>query len=862
MLGSARWPSLLAAPIPNEEALALAPTIGWLMLACAVCTVTLFIVYREGWRRLWLRAEDPRAMGLFRIAFGICALCNVNGLWELFGYLFTDEGIFVTDVAREVYAREQFAGFGNGLDGDPYGFLDLAGFWQWLKGPKYSLLFFNSTPGFFWMHLVAFEVAMVCLIIGFKTRYTKWIAWFLFHSIILRCTIYWEGTENIYRCFFFYLCLSRCDRAYSVDNWLRCRKLAKAGRLSQRGGPGGGAGTAPDKDGNPGLEAIYRRIPSWPRILLILQSGAIYCYTGVVKNGAVWWKGDAFYYAFNLDHFHRVPPQVLSAYVGTTLFRVNSHVAHAWESLFPLLVFGLVARFVLRDNVPALSSRARHIATATWIALGLGALAICWIAYPVHFTQPKRGPFAWVDIGKMQLIFAGLWLSGMALVFWGWRRLRDRPFNFKFRGKAHVLDLDTFLKWTCGRRVWLAIGTIFHVHLIVMMNIGWFSPGALTGFIAFLNGSEIALLLAGTGGLLARVRPFAKWIPASVRNGLAPIPAEDPTLPHLHRDAATLPLLTLVGGGVIATAGVWMHLEDHVHYGWTLVGLLLFLFGSTLREMRTRAAKESLIVVQRPGDDGPDGQPAEERFLTAPWAYGPLGRLLVSCLFIYQTVAVAVWLLPDKSIMSWRIAARAPFEWWLGMSQTTQGWKMFAPNPPRRNVYLRVLVTDHDGEVYDLNTDMYHPSQRPVPWIFYTRQRKINRRVAGSEGGKGSWYQKWHSRFHCRQWAMDHDGVLPKEVELVKITYPIPSPDTVWRDGPYDPMELLRTKSTQKSLLTTDCADDVGAQPLDTIRLRHGLDKSDVKVKRWVRLRGRAEAWERRKERKAEAERRKRETGE
>ncbi len=852
---------LLAEPIPNQEALDLAPTIGWLMLFCAVCVVALFIQYREGWRRLWLRAEDPRAMGLFRIAFGLCALCNVNGLWELFTYLFTDEGIFVTDVARQVYAREQFVGFGNGLDGDPYGFFDFAGFLQWAKGPKYSLLFFNSTPGFFWAHLVAFEVAMVCLIIGFKTRYTKWIAWFLFHSIILRCTIFWEGTENVYRVFFFYLCLSRCDRAYSVDNWLRCRKLRKAGKLSVRDGPGGGAGTPPSEDG-PGLEAIYRRIPSWPRILLILQSAALYCYTGVVKNGGVWWKGDAFYYAFNLDHFHRVPPQVLSAYTGTTLFRVNSHVAHAWESLFPLLVFGLVVRFVLRDNVPKLSKVASAAATATWIAFGLGALAICWIAYPVHFTQPSRGPFAWVDIGRMRLIFLGFWLSGMALVGWGWRRLRYRPFRFKLRGKERVLDLDTFLKWTCGRRTWLAIGTIFHVHLLVLMNIGWFSAGALTGFIAFLNGTEVALLLGTAGRFLARIGPLAKYVPLPVREGKPPIPTEDPTLPHLHRDAAHLPVTTLIGAAVIATVGVWFHVQDELHYGWSLLGLAMFVLGSSLREARSKAAKQSLVVVHNPGDAGPNDEKPDERFLTAPWAYGPVGRALVSMLFIYQVAGVAVWLLPDKQIMKWRIAARAPFEWYLSMTQTTQGWKMFAPNPPRRNVFLRVLVKDADGETYDLNTDMYHESQRPVPWIFYTRQRKINRRVAGSEGGKGSWYQKWHARYHCRQWALTHDGVLPREVELVKITYPIPSPETVWKEGPYDPVERLRTKSTQKSLLVTDCLDDVGAQPLDAIRLRYGLGKSPVKVKRWTPLRGREKAWEARKEREAEAERRKAETAE
>ena len=236
-------------------------------------------------------------MGAFRIVFGICAMCNVNGLWELFEYLFTDEGLFITDVAREVYAREQFQGWGNGVDGDPYGFFGLAGFWQWLKGPKYSLLFFNSTPTFFWTHLVAFEVAMVLFIVGYKTRFTKWIAWFLFHSIILRNTVYWEGTENVYRCFFLYACFSRCGQAYSVDNWLRCRRLRAKGLLSERGKPGEGAGAPPSEEHPKGLEAVYRLIPGWPRLLVILQCAALYCYTGVVKNGSVWWKGDAFYYA-------------------------------------------------------------------------------------------------------------------------------------------------------------------------------------------------------------------------------------------------------------------------------------------------------------------------------------------------------------------------------------------------------------------------------------------------------------------------------------------------------------------------------------------------------------------------------------
>ena len=78
-----------------------------------------------------------------------------------------------------------------------------------------------------------------------------------------------------------------------------------------------------------------------------------------------------------------------------------------------------------------------------------------------------------------------------------------------------------------------------------------------------------------------------------------------------------------------------------------------------------------------------------------PWAYGPAGRFIISCLMIWQVTAVAVWLTPGKDCLStWRNDARRVFTTWLTTTQTDQGWGMFAPNPPRTNVFLKVLVVD------------------------------------------------------------------------------------------------------------------------------------------------------------------------
>lgn len=834
--------------IPNEDAQALAPTAGWIMLFLAVTAGLILIINREGWRRAFLKAEDPRAMAVFRIAFAFCAMCNINGLWELFEYLFTDEGIFLTDVARQVYAREQFRGFGNGLAGDEYGFFDWRGIWQFLKGPKYSLLFFWDSPKAFWIHWVVFQLSITMLIFGVATKYTKWISAFLFHSIILRNNIFWEGTENIYRCFFFYLCLSKCGRAYSIDNWLRCRRLRKKGLLSVRGGPGNGAGLAPCEEHPKGLEAIYRRIPSWPRMLVILQVAALYCYTGVVKNGSVWWRGDAMYYALNLDHFYRLPPQQLSAVLGTSLFKLNTWITHAWEALFPVVVFGMFVRFGMRERLPKWSKTTQRVHTIAWIVFGLGCLALCEVLWPVHFAKSGKpvtsfAPWkaGWWTLQKAQWVFGVGWLLGMLIIAWGWRRLRNRPFHVKIRSREFTLDLDWFIKWTMGRRLWVFLGFVFQLHAFVLMNIGWFQAGACTGFLAFVSGTEMALIGVVFARAFSRIPGLKKVIPQWVQDGEGPTPAEDPTLPHLHHDGVRLPMSTMVIGLTIAAAGVFLQYRDILSYGWSLIGLFAFLAGSMWREAKSGAP--DCEVLEDPYEGAPER--LESRQITEPWAYGPRGRLLANCLAIFQIVGVACWLLPDKDSFQWRKHTHEPFRWWLSHTQTTQGWKMFAPNPPRANRFLKVMVTDADGETWDMRTDIYAPEMRPHPWIWYTRQRKINRRIGGSEGGHGSWYQKWHARYYCREWQKDHDGEIPRKVELVNITYTIPTPEYVFKHGAFDPWKRLEETGKEKRIYTARCKTEVGAQLVNEIRARHGLPEAEVEIRRWSALRGRTKAWER-----------------
>lgn len=884
--------------VPNYAAVALSPVVGWLFFAALLGLVAFLLAHRESWRRLFLRVDDPRSMAVMRIVFGLCALSNINELSDQFLYLFTDEGIFPTDVAQHFRARQQFAGFGDGTaETEPWGFFGFNAFVEWLKGPNWSLLLFDSSPKFFWVYLAALEVTMLMFIVGFQTKWIKWVAWFLYMGLIMRNTLFWEATENVFRVFFFYLILSRCGHAWSVDNWLRCKKLRKQGRLSEPGKPGEGAGV-PASEGQPALEPIYRAIPTWPRMLVILNVAALYCATGTLKNGPIWSKGDAFYYAFNLDHFYRLPPQMLSSIFGTTLFKVNTHVTHFWEIFFPVVVFGLIVRWYRRQPDLKLTGAKLWQARLGLLGFCTAFYALVLYSYPVHY-EPLPDGFSLLGLWHFpqeQALSAVIWtvaisapLLSVAVVL-GYRWLRDRPPRAE---RKHVkwLDLDWVCRWPLGRRVWLVLGLVFHGHLIFTMNIGWFSPGLLACYFAFMNGGELSHILAAIGGAANR------WLripmPSHVRN-YAPAPVADPRVSGV-RDRIQLgyaELLTAVGlvvvgiirrvqtdpdmweelGKVVSKAKIELPAgllaQDRViDANWFIAMMAVMAVVVILRRQRGYAFNPwfgpvivltgwLVSVLAEHGysammwgvlgvgvlswlatreSPAKPAAPSESTVTSdGPWAYGPFGRTIATLVMLYQIAAVASTQIPAKDSWStFHSPINDTFKLWLSTTQTSQGWGMFAPNPPRRNVFMRVLVTDADGEVYDLNSDVYAcflpdatpevcDEVYPMPWIWYSRRGKMARRIGGSEGGAGGWYQKWHARYICREWQREH-GHLPEKVEIYKVSYPIPTPEQV-KGKPYDPKTQYNKRGSTDKLHTTECAGSPLGQLSDVVRERYGLD--------------------------------------
>ena len=815
----------------NAEAVALSPSMGWLLLGCAVAVVLFFILHADRWKRWWLSAEDPRGIAFFRIVFGFFVLANINGMWDVFTFLYTDEGIFPADVARQVFASNQFAGFGDGMvDAEPWGFFDAAAWWEFLKGPKWSLLFFWDSPRAFWIHLFAFEVVAVCFIIGFRTRLMGVLTWFLMNSILTRNSLGWEGTEIVYRTVLVYLVLARSGHAYSVDNWLRCRKLRKQGRLSERGGPGEGAGVASDDEHPSGLEPIYRRIPSWPRKLIMLQYATIYVTTGALKTGGVWMSGDAMYYALNLDHFYRVPPQYLSSLGATTVFRGMTYATKIGQMSFALVIFGIITRWSIAQNFAPYARWRQWAIRGTWFSLiGLTA-ALIYVAYPVHVTPKGVSAQTWTGL------WIGLWV-GLYLL---WHKLGHNPFRFHGFGRWKpenpvLIDRKWVCTWILGRRVLLVWHLAFHGHIFTMMNVGQFQTGMMSGTFAFIRGHEIAAALRDIGH---RLHLWRVPMPIGIRQRLPVIPAADVTLPGLHRDGARLPLGALLLGllGVLAGIIVKVEIEPQWDFRWVWVATAACISGIAFQRGRQNHGRADASIAG-----------------CEPWAYGPVGRLLIGGLLLWHLVAVATWLMPDKDCLStFRNPARGVFATYLTRTTTDQGWGMFAPNPPRSNVFLKVMVTDANGDSWDLRTDVYAPEQMPQPWIWNDRMRKINRRVIGGESGPSDWYRKWFARYHCRQWAREHDGEAPRRVDLIKVWYRIPTPEQVVKNGFYRADELLKRAGHERISHTENCRRAVMGQLPNVIRERDGLPLLEAGVyKPWVKHK--KAKWEKKWEREAKA---------
>jgi hypothetical protein len=773
----ARYPA-----VPPE----FATSLGWMFFWFGVVMLGWAWTRSDSIRRCLLALEDPRTMAVLRIGFALMTIVNFLNLAPYWRMLFSDEGIFDLAYAQERMGRSALRGWTP-----DEGFFDLWAVACFLWN-KPSLLYMWGSPDFVVWHMLMLFGACLLYACGIATRFTGVLSWLLMSSVYNRNALYLEGTDTVYRCVWLILLFGKTGHAWSIDNWWRCRRLRKQGRLEDPEGP-------PAAEDAPPREPIYRLVPAWPRWLFMLQLAVLYCATGVVKTGDVWAKGDALYYALNMDHFYRFEgaTQWVSCFLATNVFRLNTWVTHWWERLFPLLIVGEMLRFAAlhRDKQ---WWRAQHRGWRLWLGrlLLLGGYLVAYrvIVLALPFCLAMNGdtpqdptrPIMKVHIafGGVVPLFVVVWytLGRWPLVLlrggrglgrltrrWAWLRIPEIR-----------IEQQSLRRWLLGRRIWLTLGFIFHGFLIGFMNIGMFPFIMLMTYAAFVTGDEYARIFGRFAAWLRKRSRLARLAPPPISF----VPAHAPTA-VVPRGRPFPDLLVLVLGA----CGCWLVYAKATKETWVGTATYWWLGTIVVVAVGLRFLRPSAMQLAHARQEGP------------ALAYSPIGRALALFAFCWHSSAVGLLLFPGHAVFNnWRAPAKSLFGSWLSGTATSQSWEMFAPNPPRSNQFMKTVVVEEDGDRWDLRNNAFE--DRPNPWIINDRMRKMHRRMVG----KGKWYLRYWVNYHCREWAL-RTGEMPKEVQIWSLVTRIPSPEAVnyWQPKklkgrkdpsgaitgrPYDPRKL------------------------------------------------------------------------
>lgn len=531
-------------PKPPPE---FASVVGWLILACVALLAVWTWSRAESFRRGVLGREDPRTFAVLRI---LIALMTMQCFWNLEPYwrmLWSDEGVFLLEEARERLGRTELRGWTT-----EDGFLGWWGLWRFCWG-KQSLLHLHGDPGFVRAYLGVFLGVLTLYAVGFRTRITGVVAWFMMLGIYNRNALYLEGTDTVYRVFWLLLILGPTGRAWSLDNALRVwreRREAERGRtgidwlrFADRSASVGWAAlwgllflhvvempttpvfgiagslwlvllveakiraTADAARVAAGEHAppvvVYRLVPFWARVLMMAQLGAVYTTTGLVKTGSVWARGDSLYYALNMDHFYRFEgfTQQASALVSLNLFRIATWITHWWEVAFPVVLVGMILRFGHLHREEAWYRAQDAVRWKKWFgrAALLAAYGVLYrinvLAYPECIAlvnkQPADPTFGLIRIHVVYAVVIPLMVAAwFAIGRWPLTLIKPGTKIRRIPLPALRIDQQFLRGWLLGRRLWLTLGFLFHGFLILFMNIGMFPFIMISTYAAFVDGAQ------------------------------------------------------------------------------------------------------------------------------------------------------------------------------------------------------------------------------------------------------------------------------------------------------------------------------------------------------------------------------------
>lgn len=426
--------------------------------------ILFFVVRFDLWRRLWFDRVDPRPAALMRIAFGTVVFITFFDLlapnhpleYSTARYLFTDDGLWLTDMARKNYGGD----VGKLWDPD-HGFERWTDMFKAMWG-KSSILHLRSDPFFVFTLYAIMLGALASMIVGWRTRTASIVAFVLVEMFYRYSPIFYTGGDTVVRIFLFLGMLSGWGNAYSIDSWRRRRKAILRGAKS--------------------VPAL-RKIAAWPMRLMMLQLCIIYSATGMLKSGDTWANGDALYFALNLDHFYRVPqqgPVTVGHYLG--ILPLNAIVVRWWEVFFPLVGIGAAVNAYERgrkDGSWPVAPLVQRILGYLVFWGAWGALAYVAGIASMYYLPPELMAGRPVAMRSATVFWSVVSIPPIvALLYIGIRRFIPQLFDFV----RHFI---------IGKRFWLVFGFGVHIGIDVGMNVGTFAEVMMAVYLAWLSGPEL-----------------------------------------------------------------------------------------------------------------------------------------------------------------------------------------------------------------------------------------------------------------------------------------------------------------------------------------------------------------------------------
>ncbi|MDJ0848194.1 MAG: HTTM domain-containing protein [Myxococcota bacterium] len=284
---------------------------------------------------------DPRSLGLFRIGLGVALLADLAGRAPVFRALYGQAGVFPVHFVERV-------------------------------NPGWAKLFFayllDDTPPAL-LAVVALAVAgAVALAFGWRTRAATALSWFLLVSLQTRNPLATSYEDQVLRALLFFSIFLPLGERYSLD--------AKQGRAS--------GGSTP--------------VASAASLALIVQFGAIYFFSALLKTGEAWQDGSAVSYTLGQQYVAR--PLADWALGFPAVLSFLTRLTFVWELAVGFALLTPVWNGPLR-TLAVLSVWVFHLGLAVFLQLGLfpwvmmlGGVALL---PPWFWTQLAR---AWPLVGE------------------------------------------------------------------------------------------------------------------------------------------------------------------------------------------------------------------------------------------------------------------------------------------------------------------------------------------------------------------------------------------------------------------------------------------------------------------------------